>query len=285
VEAIHFLVTYRCTRSCPHCFVFGSPNGPGEMTTDQVHGYLRACAAMGIKKVFFEGGEPFLLYDRLPGWLEEASALGLRAGALSNGFWAGDEDRALRTLGRLKDSGLKSLMISTDDYHGGEEEARRAALAADASRALGLATTVAVTKIGGVMFRGRASSRLAGQVPQQKPDSLTKCPREKLDRPGRVHVDAFGHIHLCQGLSMGQAREGDDLRRIVEGYRPGEHPVVVPLLRGGPVELARTYGLALEDGYADACQLCYLSRKALRPRFPEYLAPDHLYGEGGPRER
>jgi len=282
VESVHFLVTYRCSRRCPHCFVYGSPDAPGEMTGAQVREYLRACVELGIRSVFFEGGEAFLLYDRLADWVETATAMGIKAGALTNGFWAERGRKAAGMLARLKDAGLASLMISTDEYHGGAEESRRARVAEAAARAVGIPATVAVTGIDGVRFRGRAAGRLARQMPQRSPGEMTCCPYERLDRPGRVHVDAFGYVHLCQGLAVGRAGSGDELRRLIRDYRPEEHPIAGPLLRGGPLELAKVYGLEVAAGYADACQMCYLSRRALRAGFPQFLGPEHVYGEGEP---
>jgi hypothetical protein len=50
------------------------------------------------------------------------------------------------------------------------------------------------------------------------------------------------------------------------------------LLHGGPAELVRLYDPPHADAYADACQLCYESRRQLCSRFPELLAPDPMYG-------
>jgi hypothetical protein len=40
----------------------------------------------------------------------------------------------------------------------------------------------------------------------------------------------------------------------------------------------RRYELRHEETYADACHLCYESRKALRAQFPAILGPDQMYG-------
>ena len=74
------------------------------------------------------------------------------------------------------------------------------------------------------------------------------------------------------------------LKEIVADYAPGTHPIIGPLMEGGPAALVRHYDLPHEEAYADACHLCYLARDALRPGFSEYLAPDVVYGvpeEGG----
>lgn len=75
--------------------------------------------------------------------------------------------------------------------------------------------------------------------------------------------------------SVEQARR---LREIFEGYDPDAHPVTGPLLRGGPAELARANDVTCRPGYADACHLCYETRRHLRQRYPEELAPGQVYG-------
>jgi hypothetical protein len=65
---------------------------------------------------------------------------------------------------------------------------------------------------------------------------------------------------------------------IMAGYDPDEHPIVGPLLAGGPAELIRRYDLSHQDRYADHCHLCYSARCALRQRFPDVLTPDQMYG-------
>jgi hypothetical protein len=64
-------------------------------------------------------------------------------------------------------------------------------------------------------------------------------------------------------------------------FDPHTHPIVRPLLEGGPHALGRfaaARGLELAPGYVDACHLCYRAREFLRPEFPDLLAPDEMYG-------
>lgn len=130
---------------------------------------------------------------------------------------------------------------------------------------------------GGVMFRGRAAEKLIEGLPRQPWDSFNGCPYEDLADPGRVHLDPLGNLHLCQGLVMGNLFQ-QPLKRILQAYRPAKDPVVGPLLAGGPTRLVQQYELDHEAGYVDACHLCYTARQALRPRFPEVLGPDQMYG-------
>ena len=109
-------------------------------------------------------------------------------------------------------------------------------------------------------------------------DRFTTCPFEDLRNPERVHVDPLGNVHICQGISLGNAFRSS-LERICADYVPEAHPITGPLLAGGPAALTRHFGLPHDTAYADACHLCYETRRALRDRFPEILAPDQVYGE------
>jgi hypothetical protein len=131
---------------------------------------------------------------------------------------------------------------------------------------------------GQVRFRGRAVVKLAEGVPRQPWSEFVECPDEDFSNPGRVHVDAFGNVHLCQGVLMGNLWQ-QPLKEIVAGYDPAAHPIIGPLVDGGPVALVKRYGLPHEDSYVDACHLCYFARDQLRHRFPELLGPPTVYGE------
>jgi hypothetical protein len=102
-------------------------------------------------------------------------------------------------------------------------------------------------------------------------------PHEDLSDPGRLHVDPFGNLHICQGIVAGNVLRLP-LLGVFKGFDPKSHPIIGPLIAGGPVELVGRYGLPHNELYADACHLCYEARKALRRRFPEFLGPDQAYG-------
>ena len=90
-------------------------------------------------------------------------------------------------------------------------------------------------------------------------------------------MDPYGHVHLCQGLSMGNAWSRP-LASLAREYDAAAHPVAGPLLQGGPAELVRRYGAGIQEEYVDECHCCYLVRRSLLDRFPEHLAPRQVYG-------
>ncbi len=130
---------------------------------------------------------------------------------------------------------------------------------------------------GGVRFRGRAVEKLVAGLPRRTANTMTSCPYEDLETPSRVHVDPYGHVHVCQGISIGNVWE-TPLADIVAGYDPGAHPICGPLTQGGPARLAGDLGVADDDTYVDECHMCYAVRRAVLDRFPEHLAPRQVYG-------
>jgi hypothetical protein len=130
---------------------------------------------------------------------------------------------------------------------------------------------------GGVLLKGRAADELVADLPRRPFECFDECPHENLHSPARVHVDPFGNVLVCQGISIGNIWN-KPLATIMSEYVPTEHPIVGPLLNGGPAELARQYRAAIEDGYVDHCHLCFVVRRGLAERFPECLCPKQVYG-------
>ncbi|MEL7561887.1 radical SAM protein [Dehalogenimonas sp. 4OHTPN] len=297
LNGIHFLLTYRCTSACEHCFVFGSPEAEGTFSVAQLRVAFEQIAKVeSIENVYFEGGEPFLYYPLLLEGMRLAKDRKLSTGVVSNAYWATDPESAELWLKPLIDLGLSDLGLSDDAFHTSEDKPSLAQHAVAAAQKLGLnAYTMCIEKPtvvnedkgrkkgepivgGGVRFRGRAAECLIGDLPRTGSKSFRECPDEDLKNPSRVHVDAFGNVHLCQGLLMGNMWE-TPLLELVTKYKGKAHPVAGPLIDGGPVELAARYGLEVAAGHVDACHLCYEARKKLTGRFPEYLGPAALYGE------
>ena len=292
---VHLLLSYKCTYECDHCFVWGSPSAAGTMTLAQIRDILRQASEVGtVKMIFFEGGEPFLFHPVMVKGVEEAREWGFNVGIVSNAYWATAEEDAIEWLRPLSAVGLSSIDLSSDLFHGDaneQAETPESRHGKAAARALGLSCgTMAVEtpegstsyprrEGGTLMFRGRAVAKLLEGVARKPWATFTECPHEELQSPGRVHVDPFGYLHLCQGVTMGNLFQRP-LADLIAEYDPSEHPVVGPLLQGGPAELVRRYQLPHQDSYADACHLCYTARETLRPRFPQILAPDQMYGVG-----
>ncbi len=294
LTGLHLLLTYRCTFECDHCFAWGSPWQSGTMTIDVIRRILQQGKELGtVTTIYFEGGEPFLYYATMLSGMRMAAEMGFQAGIVSNAYWATSEEDALAWLQPL--AGLvHNLTISSDLFHYSETLSRQEQNARAAAERLGISLGVISiarpdrpprpagigqlpTGESGVMYRGRAVVKLAQLAGRQAWDSCITCPHERLADPGRVHVDPFGNLHICQGLVLGNMLH-TPLREICAAYDAHAHPIIGPLLAGGPAELVRRYGLPHAEAYADACHLCDEARRALRPQFPDILTPDQMYG-------
>ena len=288
LSGLHLLLTYQCTFECDHCFVWSGPFRTGTMTLDAVDHILAEAERLGtIEWIYFEGGEAFLYYAILRSGVLRAKRQGFKVGIVTNAYWANSEDDALEWLRPIAAS-IDDLSISNDSYHGGSTRSSNPEIARAAARQLDIpvdfisvsepeATGTLPAGESPVLYRGRAAELLASRVPPTPWQQFTTCPWEDLRNPQRVHVDPFGHLHICQGISIGNLLERP-LAEIMADFRPDEHPIIGPLLDGGPAEIVRRHKLAHEDGYADHCHLCYVSRRSLRSRFPDVLAPDQMYG-------
>lgn len=294
LTGLHLLLTYQCTLECDHCFVWGSPWQSGTLTLANIREILHQAKEQGaITSIYFEGGEPFIYYAVLLKGVRLAARMGFRVGIVTNSYWATDLEDAIEWLKPF--AGLiQDLSVSSDLYHYSEKLSQQAQNVRAAAEKLGIPVGVlsiaqpeatnALSAMGqlpggdsAVMYRGRATAKLANLAIRQPWESFTECPHEALREPGRVHLDAYGNLHICQGISVGNLFR-KPLSTICATYDPDTHPVIGPLLAGGPAELVRRYGLMHAASYADACHLCYEARRSLRERFPEVLLPDQMYG-------
>jgi hypothetical protein len=297
LSGIHFLLTYKCTMECEHCFVYSGPFSPGTFTSAQLKSVLDESVRMGtVEWIFFEGGEPFMFYPTLLEGVRLARDRGFKVGIVSNSYWAVSEDDAVAALAPIAELGLEYLGVSADSFHYGDAEQIQADNALAAAKRLGISTSpIRIEKPyvesnpgegqdkgqpvigGGAMFKGRAVECLTKGLPTRPWRDLKTCPHEELVTPSRVHVDSYGHVHICQGLSMGNMWR-KPLFELASEYDARKHPVCGPLVKGGPAELAREYGVEHDAEYVDECHFCYAVRRALVDKFPEYLAPRQVYG-------
>lgn len=297
LTGIHFILTYECNFECDHCFLYSSPKSQGTFTISQVVKVLDEAQKIGtVEWIFYEGGEPFLYFPLLNESIKRASLKGFKVGVVTNAYGANSEQDAELWLRPLAESGLSFINISNDTFHYGEEAVNPATIASSVAGDLGIETSTICIEPpktlqpsssaegkghpvvgGGAMFRGRAVEKLTKNLPFRPWDELCECPYEDLKSPSRLHIDSYGNVQICQGISMGNMWR-TPLSELIFKYRSNDHPICAPLLRGGPAELAKELGVVPETEYIDECHFCYLARKAIIDKFPDYLAPKQVYG-------
>jgi organic radical activating enzyme len=118
LSTIGFMLTYKCTISCPHCIVCAGPKRKEEIKSDDCLEWIRQVSLYKntkIRGVAFTGGEPFYFLSKLAKYSEYASKLNLITSVVTNAYWASSKEEALRTLDKLPF--INMLSISTDLYH------------------------------------------------------------------------------------------------------------------------------------------------------------------------
>jgi len=293
LSGVHLLLTYKCLYECDHCFVWSSPGSEGTMTLAHVEDIIRQAREIpSVTRVYFEGGEPFLFYPLMLRGVELARKLSLEVGVVTNAYFATDDRATDLWLRPLADLGISDLSLSADSYHGTGEANKMVQRAKRTAKRLGIPVgVIAIESVeelsspgpkdkskGQLCFRGRAAEELAGRARKRPWRTFDNCPEEP-PGIGRVHVDPYGNVLFCQGISVGNAWKRP-LKTIISDLDPRKHPIIGPLMYGGPAELARRFSVKPKKAYADACHMCYDVRCALRKRGTArgVLVPDQLYG-------
>ncbi len=327
------MLSYRCNASCLHCMYACSPRWEAdwlegkrlERMLQQISSYIEP-APGGPEDadlnygLHFTGGEPFLHFDLLLQATERASALHIPSLFVeTNGFWAIDERKAEEMLRRLRDAGMRGILISVNpfylEYVPFERTKRAVQVASDVFdegtmvyqpayfrffSAYDISGTIEFSRyvhdfesgfVEGTEFflNGRAPYL----VPQHAPESFSRRPAEELlDQPCRPafvrswhnHLDNYGNYQpgYCGGLSWGSA---EDLEHLVGSpVDPVEKPVLARIAANdftGLLELARGEGFEpAPEGYYSKCHLCEEIRLHLHGRGGyAELTPDGYYRE------
>lgn len=297
LNQVHFLLTYSCNYECEHCFLYCSPRAGGTFTSNQIKNVLDEAKKLGsVEWIYFEGGEPFLYYPLMIEGLRSAKEMGFRTGVVTNCYWATSAADAELWLKPIWENGLEGLCLSDDSFHHGETGESPAKVASKAAESLGMSGTLicidepsvkapagdkgAPVVEGGALFKGRAADRLVNGLPKKTPETFIECLHEELVSPKRVHVDSFGNVMVCQGISIGNMWK-KPLSELVGDYNAETHPICGPISRGGPAELANVCGVRFEGEFVDECHYCFEIRRNLLKRYPEFLSPEQVYGLDG----
>lgn len=293
---IHVLLTYICPLQCDHCFIYASPRASGKLTPTQVTHLLEQTSSIKtIEWVYFEGGEPFLVYPLLLSSVKRAKRLDFKVGIISNGYFGRSEEAAMRYLKPLIALGLDRIYISSDQFHYKNIVKSPARKVIEASIKLGLPTTR--IKIGEpqsseqdpflnndlfldetrpLMMVGRAAEKIQLNPSNNDWRSFTFCPLKDLEDPESIYIDPFGNAQFCQGITLGNVWSSP-IYDLMDQIDFASHPIYGPIRRNGPKGLIEEYNLAPLAEYQDACHLCYATRRQLVNRFPEYLSPPQVY--------
>lgn len=117
-EEVLFSPTTDCNLACPHCSV-AAPRSKKILPEKIAERFLSQCASIGIRRVGFTGGEPFLAMGFLNSMVKAAVREDLLFGRImTNGVWWPGAHVLKDCLTVLRDSGYDgSICVSVDALH------------------------------------------------------------------------------------------------------------------------------------------------------------------------
>jgi len=264
--------------------------GEAMMFWDDLLAALRAACAQGVQPHFIE----------------------------SNASFATDDEFVRERYAALRANGVMGILLSADPYHQAfvppERFIRARRIARETFGTQNVWTTDAPDEaIGDFAAIARDEGRLRDHVRAHPPVLVGTAHRElrpfldavPLDRlpPGRawrlphhdpgcrvefaresiweLHIDPYDNIQTNCGVILGNARETRLADLLAHG--PERANFISQLLADqGPLALAdfarREHGFATPDRAVTKCDLCYATRRFLRPHYPNILGPAEVYG-------
>lgn len=215
--AVGMAASWHCDASCTHCYI-----PAGERRRDGFDEKVAEASLRGlpeyIRWIVFTGGEPFLHPDRLAGLARRVSESGRSAAVVTNGAWAQDQGRMEELLSEARQSGLKGITVSVDEYH-------RPAVPHDAlARLLKRAQeTGFVTNVAGVGKKAREI------IERLEADGLA------LAHPRELNLFDLENVGIASSLGEDRVRQPD-----LSGCRAVMEPLIGP---DGSVYACCTYQL------------------------------------------
>jgi hypothetical protein len=326
------MLTYKCSAACRHCMYACSPKWKADWITEedlerglaQLAGKIQpspwGAQAIGLNHgLHFTGGEPFLNLKLLVRAVEMAEELGIPSTFVeTNCSWCGTDETTREKLERLKEAGLKGIMISVNPFYAEYVPFERTERCIRVSQSvfgknvmvyqaeyyhrfkqLGIQKRISVEALSSLtrnenlaqrvelFLMGRAALELRALYATHPADSFFNVPcRPPFLRNWHNHFDNYGNLMpgYCGGISLGRWQDLEQLT--TEGIDLDTHPVLGFLIAEdmpGLFHFAQDFGYQESSrGYVSKCDLCLDIRRYLvslgNPDFEE-LSPKAFYAQ------
>ncbi len=292
------ITNYYCTSQCRHCLYGCSPKWPKKyINIEKTKENFKVINSLGCYSVHIGGGEPFLNIDGLEKVLIAAGEENMHIEYVeTNSSWYKNDDYAVEILGRLKMSGLRTLLISISPFHNEHIPLGKVKGVISACRKCGVSVFPWIQEfypelemfddnkthslnefkdkfgedyiknIPGrywIHYGGRAIQTYKKIYPLKPLDEILSyggC--VELTDTSHFHADLFGNYipGLCSGLSI----KLDDLGKPLTA---DEYPFITKLYSNGIKEFLNMaiseFGFKPLKEYFNKCHLCFDIRKYL----------------------
>lgn len=275
-----------CNATCRHCCVESSPHRREKMGIERAKRYIdQAAGFQCFRELGIGGGEALIFYDEILEIMRYAHTRHRFSITIStNGYWARTPEVAAQKIAEMKEAGLRSFLVSVDDFH--QEfvklEPIRNLLKAASDLDVSVYLQSIVSKSSRIDEIRRALSPYdprfqwgefpcipAGfaktQVPKDDYILVDEIPREGCTISRLVRVKVDGKVKPCCGAGVPERLVIGDLEREPLGVildRINRDPIINAIaIWRGPRYLAQVlaeegYPEALTGPYAGACHAC-----------------------------
>ncbi len=287
LKRLEFLVTFRCTSHCIHCYNTGTEKSyPVHIDKNMA---VEAVEEIGTKydldSIMTFGGEPLLYPEIVSAIHEKAATIGIdKRQVITNGYWTRDKSKIRKIAELLASSGVNYVAISVDAFH---QECipldivRHSAEAllefgianikwnpcwlasSDAENRYDSKTRIILTELedlsipvseGNVMEPdGRAVGNLSEYFDRKRSFPGISCQdlpyMNRLDDIQSICIEPNGYIPICKGYALGNAK-ASNIIKILESHDPYSIPDIKAILNKGVqgfVEDSIKQGIQLEE--------------------------------------
>ncbi len=273
VSSLGIMPTYQCSNQCRHCLYASSPSYKEWMDDDTLDTILKELKKYSqyLTGIHIGGGESLLKVDRTADLIRKITDINLPLEYVeTNAFWCWNDEKTESVFLKLKEAGLRAVLISVSPFHleyvpfekteravefakkifgvhgvliytpyyyqqfQGLEDHKQTLPFEDYLGAIGLEeVSLQIASEYSLIPNGRAGTVLRSifeHHPAQRFFGET-CQKE-LSSPHHLHIDCYGNYiaGLCAGITLGDAR---DLDSIYQGIDLTEKPVLRNLVLGG----------------------------------------------------
>jgi len=144
IKSFGFLYSRRCFAQCQHCGTSSTPFHRKKLSMNMIEKILKALSQYDIDSVGISGGEPLVYYEDMLEIGDMAQRYNIGLILFSNAFWAKNEEITEHYLSNLKERGLNTLQLSTDQFHQEFIDKKNIVMAANMAERLDIPCTVMI---------------------------------------------------------------------------------------------------------------------------------------------
>jgi len=290
---LELAVTERCTAKCRHCNFPTSPSGADMSAADAVRWVEEAAQFESLRYLLIFGGEPMLNPQVVLAAIEAGKRAGIPSlDIITNGFWAGTNEKAQSWARQLRAAGLDRVIFSVDIFHAefvpvdNLKRAAQAALSAGMSKVIwnvglfhrgepslpeDLRTWEMVKELreisqdineNEIILAGRALKNYGHRFPGMAGIPRDTCPgptyATNIANPTVLTLYPNGNIWICWHLIAGNAKHSS-LADFIQNFDAHQNEIIRTLIAAGPAGLLAlpiAQGFKPKEAYINACELC-----------------------------